>query len=113
MTDREDVREAVAAAVAAMPVIQGTALRIFGRYDRDQALLWFLEELGELVAALRKGKSEAEVQGELADVLVWALCLTNILQKDAASVLEHAFSKEIERQERVYGRLKYWESFGE
>jgi NTP pyrophosphatase (non-canonical NTP hydrolase) len=51
----------------------------------DGTFMWFMEEVGELSAALRGG-SVAERSGEFADVLAWLATLANIagIDLDAA-----------------------------
>ncbi len=43
----------------------------------EGTFMWFLEEVGELAAALRGG-SDAERAAEFADVLAWLATLANI-----------------------------------
>lgn len=52
----------------------------------DGTYMWFMEEVGELAAALRGG-SAPERSGEFADVLAWLATLANIAGID----LEAAF----------------------
>lgn len=92
-----------------MRQIQSTVLNVYGCYDRDKSLLWLVEEVGELSAAIRKEKPVADVKGEMGDVLAWVLCMINILGFDAQEILHDALRKELNRQERKYGSLKYWQ----
>jgi NTP pyrophosphatase (non-canonical NTP hydrolase) len=52
----------------------------YGAKDRrrglDGTFMWFMEEVGELAAALRSG-TEAERAQEFADVLAWLATLAN------------------------------------
>jgi NTP pyrophosphatase (non-canonical NTP hydrolase) len=89
--------------------IQDLSLELYGRYDLDKSLLWFVEEVGELIAAIRKGKERSEVVGELGDAFAWLVCLSNILDIDLKEALQITMDKEAARQMRVYGRLKYTE----
>ena len=56
-------------------------------YDKDAGrgaeatFLWFIEEVGELAAAVRSG-SDAELHEEFADVLAWLVTLANIKNVD-------------------------------
>jgi NTP pyrophosphatase (non-canonical NTP hydrolase) len=43
----------------------------------DGTFMWFMEEVGELAAALREGSPE-ELAAEFADVLAWLATLANI-----------------------------------
>jgi NTP pyrophosphatase (non-canonical NTP hydrolase) len=53
---------------------------IYGVKDQQRGLegtfMWFMEEVGELAAALRGGTS-LERAGEFADVLAWLVTLAN------------------------------------
>ena len=52
-------------------------------FDRDFArgfekdALWFVEEVGELAEAIRKG-DRVGMEGEMADVLAWLVTLANL-----------------------------------
>ncbi len=60
--------------------------------ERDSArgvhatFVWFVEEVGELADALRKGEDDS-LSEEFADVLAWLLSLANVLNVD----LQNAF----------------------
>lgn len=47
----------------------------------DKTFLWFLEEVGELTRAYRRGELE-NIGKEMADVLAWLVSLANLLQID-------------------------------
>jgi|SRR6516162_9494792 NTP pyrophosphatase (non-canonical NTP hydrolase) len=47
----------------------------------EGTFMWFMEEVGELSAALRSG-TEAEQAAEFADVLAWLATLANIAGVD-------------------------------
>ena len=57
----------------------------FGAKDRRRGVegtfMWFMEEVGELSAALRGGTAE-EQAAEFADVLAWLATLANIVGVD-------------------------------
>src|SRR5213079_2725790 len=67
-----------------MPVTLGEIQRLiketFGAKDKRRGVegtfMWFMEEVGELSAALRGGTSE-ETAAEFADVLAWLATLAN------------------------------------
>jgi|SRR5262245_7391482 len=44
--------------------------------------MWFVEEVGELAAALRGNRSKEETAAEFADVLAWLATLANIAGVD-------------------------------
>jgi NTP pyrophosphatase (non-canonical NTP hydrolase) len=52
-----------------------------GRRGVEGTFMWFMEEVGELSAALRGG-SDAERAAEFADVLAWLATLANIAGVD-------------------------------
>jgi NTP pyrophosphatase (non-canonical NTP hydrolase) len=86
---------------------QRFSMELHGKYEQEKALLWFVEEVGELIASIRKGKSKAEVFGEFSDVLVWVVCLSNILDIDLSAAFRAGALKEAKRQIAHYGRYKY------
>jgi NTP pyrophosphatase (non-canonical NTP hydrolase) len=47
----------------------------------DGTFMWFMEEVGELAAALRSG-TQAEKEAEFADVLAWLATLANVANAD-------------------------------
>jgi len=61
-------------------------------YEKDAArgaeatFLWFIEEVGELAAAVRNGSRE-ELYEEFADVLAWLVTLANIKNVDLTQAL--------------------------
>jgi NTP pyrophosphatase (non-canonical NTP hydrolase) len=56
----------------------------------EGTFMWFMEEVGELSAALRSGSKE-ELAAEFADVLAWLATLANIagVDLDAAIVAKY------------------------
>ena len=54
----------------------------------EKTFFWFVEEVGELAEALRKGDREA-LEEEFADVLAWLASLANLVDID----LEEAAKK--------------------
>lgn len=48
-----------------------------GRRGIDGTFMWFMEEVGELAAALRGGMPPAHTEAEFADVLAWLVTLAN------------------------------------
>src|SRR6516225_805221 len=63
----------------------------FGAKDRRRGLegtfMWFMEEVGELAAALRGG-TDAERAAEFADVLAWLATLANIAGVDLEAAVQ-------------------------
>ena len=58
----------------------------FGAKDARRGIegtfMWFMEEVGELSAALRAGADRADLALEFADVLAWLATLANIAGVD-------------------------------
>ena len=86
--------------------IQEIALEIYGKYDLEKSLIWMMEEFGEVISAIRKGKTKKEICGELGDLTAWIFCIGNILDIKISDSVTESFSKEIDRQLMVYGALK-------
>jgi NTP pyrophosphatase (non-canonical NTP hydrolase) len=66
----------------------------FGSRDARRGVsgtfMWFMEEVGELSAALRDG-SDAERTAEFADVLAWLATLANVAGVDLESAVRDKF----------------------
>ena len=101
-----EVRDQVAAALPGLRSLQAAALGVYGRLEPDRALVWTLEELGELAQAVRRGEGAGRLAEELGQLAAWTLCLANILGLDLAAAVEAAFGEEIDRQLAKYGQLK-------
>jgi NTP pyrophosphatase (non-canonical NTP hydrolase) len=78
-----------------MPVTLGELQRlikeIFGAKDERRGVegtfMWFMEEVGELSAALRSGSDEERTL-EFADVLAWLATLANIAGVDLDAAIQ-------------------------
>ncbi len=90
--------------------IQELCLDIYGRYDIDKSMLWMAEEFGEVIAAIRKGKSKNDICGEIGDLTAWIISICNILNIELSSAIKATIQKEMNRQLRAYGKLKYAQS---
>src|ERR687884_716138 len=53
----------------------------------EGTFMWFMEEVGELSAALRGGTAE-EQQHEFADVLAWLATLANVVGVDLEAAVQ-------------------------
>ncbi|MEJ2742715.1 MAG: MazG nucleotide pyrophosphohydrolase domain-containing protein [Gammaproteobacteria bacterium] len=67
--------------------IQEAYKRIYGIYDLDKSLIWMIEELGEVVAAIRKTKNLEEISSEIGDLTTWIINISNILSIDLSEAL--------------------------
>jgi NTP pyrophosphatase (non-canonical NTP hydrolase) len=69
---------------------------MFGSKDAKRGIegtfMWFMEEVGELSAALREGTKE-ELALEFADVLAWLATLANIADIDLDAAIEAKYGK--------------------
>jgi NTP pyrophosphatase (non-canonical NTP hydrolase) len=69
---------------------------LFGAKDSSRGMegtfMWFMEEVGELAAALREGPRE-ELALEFADVLAWLVTLANIAGIDLDDAVEAKYGK--------------------
>jgi NTP pyrophosphatase (non-canonical NTP hydrolase) len=52
----------------------------------DKTFLWFLEEIGELTRAYRRGESQNLGQ-EMADVIAWLTSVANLMEIDLEAEL--------------------------
>jgi NTP pyrophosphatase (non-canonical NTP hydrolase) len=95
----------IEAALPALSTLQRAALGVYGRLEPDRALVWTLEELGELAQAVRRNEGGHRLEEELGQLTAWMLCLANILDVDLAAAVESAIREEIERQLTKYGKL--------
>lgn len=71
--------------------LQETIRTTYDAKDRRRGVegtfMWFMEEVGELSAALRSG-SDAERAAEFADVLAWLATLANIAGVDLEQAVQ-------------------------
>lgn len=87
--------------------IQKIALELYGKYDEKESLIWMTEEFGEVVSAIHKKETVERISSEFGDLLAWVFCFGNIIGFDVLCAIEESFKKEILRQKRVYGKMKY------
>lgn len=52
--------------------------------------MWFMEEVGELAAALRGGSHEERV-AEFADVLAWLVTMANVVGVDLTEAIRQKY----------------------
>jgi NTP pyrophosphatase (non-canonical NTP hydrolase) len=73
-----------------LPQLQTLIRETFGAKDERRGVegtfMWFMEEVGELSAALRSG-TDAERAAEFADVLAWLATLANIAGVDLSEAV--------------------------
>src|SRR3954451_8206731 len=76
----------------------------FGAKDARRGVegtfMWFMEEVGELSAALRGGPKD-ELAAEFADVLAWLATLANIAEVDLDAAVEAKYGRGCPRCERT------------
>ncbi len=69
---------------------------MFGHKDTqrgiDGTFMWFMEEVGELSAALRSRNPE-ELKGEFADVLAWLVTLANLTGIDLENAVAEKYCR--------------------
>jgi NTP pyrophosphatase (non-canonical NTP hydrolase) len=61
-----------------------------GRRGVEGTFMWFMEEVGELSAALRSGSRE-DLSLEFADVLAWLATLANIANIDLEAAVQSKY----------------------
>jgi NTP pyrophosphatase (non-canonical NTP hydrolase) len=68
---------------------------LFGAKDARRGVegtfMWFMEEVGELAAALRDRGDPANLQLEFADVLAWLATLANIAGVDLEEAMKSKY----------------------
>src|SRR5262245_46816945 len=68
----------------------------FGEKDRrrglDGTFMWFMEEVGELAAAVRSGSAKERAE-EFADVLAWLVTLANNAGIDLEAAMAAKYGK--------------------
>jgi NTP pyrophosphatase (non-canonical NTP hydrolase) len=104
------IRRSLVGALPSLTSLQAAAQAVYGRLERDRALVWTLEELGELAQAVRRAEGPARLEEELGQLTAWMLCLANILGVDLAAAVRSAIEEEIERQVSKYGKLKPYQA---
>ncbi len=58
----------------------------------DGTFMWFMEEVGELAAALRGGHDPAALAAEFADVLAWLATLANTAGVDLEAAVSAKYA---------------------
>lgn len=68
--------------------------RMYSAKDRNRGsaatFVWLMEEVGELATAVREG-TQAEKEGEFADVLAWLATLANVEGVDLAAAVQKKY----------------------
>jgi len=77
--------------------VQNVIRTLYGEKDTKRGLqgcfLWFLEEVGELSAAIRMNTASA-IAEELADTLAWLATLANVAGVDLAEVFHRKYGRQ-------------------
>ena len=72
--------------------------------------LWFVEEVGELSEAIRKGNKD-EIANEMADVIAWLSSLANLLEVDLNEAIVKKYGSGVcPRCLSIPCRCKEWNS---
>ncbi len=71
-------------------VIRDTYGQKDGRRGVEGTFMWFMEEVGELAAALRGGNPR-EQAAEFADVLAWLATMANIVGVDLDAAVQEKY----------------------
>lgn len=70
--------------------------QMYSRKDEERGVegtfMWFMEEVGELSAALREGTPE-ELAAEFADVLAWLATIANISGVDLREAVSQKYAR--------------------
>jgi NTP pyrophosphatase (non-canonical NTP hydrolase) len=76
--------------------LQQRIRELYGEKDSrrgvDGTFMWFMEEVGELSAALRSGSKEERTL-EFADVLAWLATLANCVGVDLDEAIQRKYGK--------------------
>ncbi|WP_315851903.1 MazG nucleotide pyrophosphohydrolase domain-containing protein [Thermogemmata fonticola] len=72
-------------------IIQATFGSKDARRGVEGTFMWFMEEVGELAAALRAGEDREHLRHEFADVLAWLATLANIAGVDLDEAVEQLY----------------------
>lgn len=72
-------------------LIQATFGARDARRGVEGTFMWFMEEVGELAAALRAGQDQEQLRHEFADVLAWLATLANIAGVDLDEAVERLY----------------------
>ncbi len=76
--------------------LQALIEKMYSHKDRARGapitFMWFMEEVGELAAALRESPKE-ELAAEFADVLAWLVTLANISDIDLTAALHAKYGQ--------------------
>jgi len=71
--------------------------RMYSDKDRRRGaagtFLWFMEEVGELAAAVAENKDRATLAAEFADVLAWLTTLANVTGVDLSEALHAKYGR--------------------
>ncbi|MFI9411921.1 MazG nucleotide pyrophosphohydrolase domain-containing protein [Nocardia gamkensis] len=90
----------------AIRAMQRGASGVYGYVEADSAIVWALEEMGELAQAIRRRESPSRISEELGQLFNWILCLANICEVDVATAANLAVGREGFRQVIVHGGLR-------
>jgi NTP pyrophosphatase (non-canonical NTP hydrolase) len=79
-----------------LPELQRLIRDLYGSKDASRGIegtfMWFMEEVGELSAALRSGSAE-DLSLEFADVLAWLATLANLAEVDLEAAVQRKYGR--------------------
>lgn len=105
-SENAEWRESVSLGRSTMNEVQTEALEVYGRVGVEHALVWTVEELGELAQAIRRGEDVTRIAEELGQLAAWVFCLGNICGVSVTDALQASMRDEVVRQMRKYGHRK-------
>ena len=77
-----------------LPQLQRVIRDTYGQKDHRRGVegtfMWFMEEVGELAAALRGGNPREQAE-EFADVLAWLATMANIVGVDLDAAIQEKY----------------------
>ncbi len=80
-----------------LPELQRLIRDLYGDKDGSRGVegtfMWFMEEVGELSAALRGGETAEGLALEFADVLAWLATLANLAGVDLEEAVQRKYGK--------------------
>jgi NTP pyrophosphatase (non-canonical NTP hydrolase) len=71
--------------------------QMYSHKDRQRGsegtFLWFMEEIGELAAAIAENRNQGDKSEEFADVMAWLVTLANVENVDLSKALDDKYGQ--------------------